>query len=371
MPNSQVTLRPYYSRLCLKDISSIQVGDSLKALNGNSRVVFVSKIRRSDRTLYSLNGLPFCFTDTQPFVNYASMEQASQPVYAAILPDRLQSFCPTLGWEGITKLSENSLLVNGADLKQQNIESIEPHYQAEDSSEFLYDLIVTPSQKTGHFEYFTACEEVMLLTVSEISSIPGSTTYTLEALLTMLLIIKKSTEFLRPHFKYLSFSEISSKLDTLIKVTHSHMYHSFHSSKHMPPLESSSLSQPLVKEYILNLIFIELAEYFNHEFDFEKYVTSKLFALLNFHHLRELEHLFALQCRERSSKGAAYIAITVLQFNIDSHILQQAESKVVTRLEIEVKSEEGKLFKRSMLPIKTNSNSYQTVFFQCLYLELE
>ena len=360
----------------MKDISSIRVGDNVKTQNGCSKVIYVSKILQRDRILYSINDLPFRFTDTQPFVNFTNKQQTSRAVYVTVRPDRLQSFCPTLGWEGIEKLSENTTLVNGTDLKPLKVKSIESQEinSAADTQEFLYDIIVTPNETTGHFEYFAGCEDAVFLTVSEISSMSGATTYTLEAVLTIVLIVKKTLKFLGltvQNFTAVDLSVTRSRLELLVRMTHTQLYHSLYSSKHISDLEGDAPSAPLSKTEILNIIIQEISNNFNFSPDFDVLI-SKMFELLNFYHLRELEQFYALQWRQKPSLSAAtYIAITVFQFDLDYYGLNEPESKKASRLVLKLQNDRQKLFKRSMLPVEARSTSYQIVFYKCLYLQMD
>ena len=350
----------------LKDISEIRIDDFVKTRNGNSRVLFVAKTPRKNRILYSINGYPFRFTDTQPFVSFPTETNSNLPFYISPNPDRLKMFCPTLGWEGIAKLSKGSVLINGAAMKPEIIESIDIHQPESDTSDILYDLIVSPNVD-GIFEYFAGCEGSLLSVVSEISSLKGATDSSLEAILTILQIVKRSLIPLRPLFQQFTSDEILGKLAFFARMTQGQMHHFFYASKQISPIGLEET--PLQKAELLLIILKELPTILNHENEAELIFGCKLFELLNIHHLRELEHVFLLQWRQKPAHiNVSHIAITVFLFSIDSTLeTPEKVAKIILRL----RNKQNKLFKRSMLPQEKDSNSFQTAFFKCLYLEME
>ena len=354
----------------LKIISEIQIDDYVKTRSGNSRVLFVSKTPKKDRIIYSINGFPFQFTDTQPFINYPAEEPTVKPYYVTARPDRLQMFCPTLGWEGIAKLSKDSVLINGATLKPQTIESIETHQPDPDTSDILYDLIVTPNGE-GRFEYFAGCNASLLLVASEISSMEGATDSTLEAILTLLKIVKNTLIPLRQLFgQSIPLGELLACLMLTNRVTKDQMFNYCSASKQISHLGPED--KPLAKDELLKLILQLLPTILNPQDDLELIFGCRLFECLNFHHLRELEHFFLLQWRQKpSSKGATHFAITIFLFSIDSPTLAQAPIDKVTKLIFRLRHKHDKMLKRSMFPLEKDSNCFQTAFYQCIYLGKE
>ena len=353
----------------LKNISEIQIDDFVKTRSGNSRVLFIAKTPKRDRTLYSIGEFPFRFTDTQPFVSLQNEKESKKPYYVAMRPDRLQMFCPTLGWEGISKLTVESVLINGVSMKPQKVHSIKTQQPDRDTSDILYDLIVTPDSE-GRFEYFAGYEGCQLLVVSEISNLQGATDSTLESMLTILQIIKKSIVPLRTIFQRLTLDDLLKKLSFTTRLTQQQMHHCFYASKELSPIVPEDT--PLQKEELLQIILKELPLILNHESDVELIFGCKLYEQLNFSHLRELEHFFLLQWRQKpSSRMTTHFAITIFFFNIDSPTLFKSPSEKVAKLIYKLRSKQGSLHRCSMLPLQTSSNSYHTAFFQCLYLEKE
>ena len=354
----------------LKNISEIQIDDFVKTRSGNSRILFVSKTPKKDRILYSINGFPFQFTDTQPFINYPAEEPTVKPYYVTVRPDRLQMFGPTLGWEGIAKLSKDSVLINGATLKPQTIESIETHQPDPDTSDILYDLIVTPNGE-GRFEYFAGCNASLLLVASEISSMEGATDSTLEAILTFLKIVKSTLIPLRQLFlQFISLDELLACLMLTNRVTKDQMFNYCSASKQISHLGPED--KPLEKNQLLKLILQLLPTILNPQDDLELIFGCRIFECLNFHLLRELEHFFLLQWRQKpSNKGATHFAITIFLFSIDSPTLAQAPIDKVTKLIFRLRHKHDKMLKRSMFPLEKDSNCFQTAFYQCIYLGKE
>ena len=354
----------------LKNISEIQIDDYVKTRSGNSRILFVSKTPKKDRIIYSINGFPFRFTDTQPFINYPAEESTVKPYYVTVRPDRLQMFCPTLGWEGIAKLSKDSVLINGATLTPQTIESIETHQPDPDTSDILYDLIVTPNGE-GRFEYFAGCNASLLLVASEISSMEGATDSTLEAILTFLKIVKSTLIPLRQLFRqFIPLDELLACLMLTNRVTKDQMFNYCSASKQISHLGPED--KPLEKNQLLKLILQLLPTILNPQDDLELIFGCRLFECLNFHHLRELEHFFLLQWRQKpSSKTATHFAITIFLFSIDSPTLAQAPIDKVTKLIFRLRHKHDKMLKRSMFPLEKDSNCFQTAFYQCIYLGKE
>ena len=165
------------SRGELVNICNINSAHVVATPNGPRKVALLSKIKRYQDTLYSINNLDFKFNRYHPFVawNAANMERTS---LAVIDVNDFINFMPTMAARNVKSLYDSDTKLVGfsnGGLSPISIESISKSCE-ELSPEYntLYDVILEPNG-TGINEYYAGDGNQMFLVLSEIS------TYTLEA----------------------------------------------------------------------------------------------------------------------------------------------------------------------------------------------
>lgn len=148
----------------LKAIKDIKPGEKVSTPHGKAVVALVARPLRYDRTLYSLNDLPFAFTDIHPFPS-----AANDKAILSIKPERLRKKTPTFAMQGVDKLvSGKALKLFNAGKKTLKIKKIQAH-KATDKKEELYDLILLPNEYgTPNHRYIIGTEDTQIVVFSEI-----------------------------------------------------------------------------------------------------------------------------------------------------------------------------------------------------------
>ena len=175
-----------------KPISEIRSGDKVMSTISSRTVAFVSKPLRLGRTLYSINGCSFKFTETHPFINPKYLKTTTvttEPYVLAINPHRLAIKTPPMAWCGCDTLKVGSIL-HGPGYTTE-VEKLDEYKSTEEEeSTVMYDLILEPDD-TGRFEYFVG-GATKFLVASEIPQLSSPTPFTLSATNAILLAVNKS-----------------------------------------------------------------------------------------------------------------------------------------------------------------------------------
>ena len=152
-----------------RPISTIKCGDTVMSKYGSRTVAFVSKPLRLNRSLYSINGHSFKFTETHPFVNPDHCKKNKIEPYAlAVNPHRLATAIPFMAWVGYRDLRVGSYLC-GPNRSHVEVSKLEEFPCTTENEKLLtmFDLILQPDD-TGYFEYYVGQEGNWFLIASEI-----------------------------------------------------------------------------------------------------------------------------------------------------------------------------------------------------------
>ena len=148
----------------VKQISSIHRGDKIFTPQGERTVMIVSMSLRGKRDLFSLEGHPFRFSASHPFV--------LQNGYSCVSPELLCRLIPTFYKERVLPLSQDTRL-RTASGRETDTGSLKCHcYEEGCEEELLYDLIPEPDE-SGLFQYYVGEEKEQYLVSSEIPSVRG------------------------------------------------------------------------------------------------------------------------------------------------------------------------------------------------------
>ena len=194
-----------------KPISKIKPDDKVLSTIGSHTVAFVSKPLRLGRTLYSINGCSFKFTETHPFINPKYLETptvTTEPYALAINPHRLAIKIPPMAWCGCDPLKVGSILHGpGYTTKVERLDEYKS--TEEEESTVMYDIILEPDD-TGRFEYFVG-GDTKFLVASEIPQLSSPTPFTLSATNAILLAVNESHAKIKEtfgHYGPLKFREV-------------------------------------------------------------------------------------------------------------------------------------------------------------------
>ena len=304
-----------------KPISKIRSGDKVMSTIGSRTVAFVSKPLRLGRTLYSINGCSFKFTETHPFINPKYLEttaMTTEPYVLAINPHRLAIRIPPMAWCGCDTLKVGSFLCGpGYTTKVERLDEYES--TEEEESTVMYDLILEPDD-TGHFEYFVG-GDTKFLVASEIPQLSSPTPFTLSATNAILLAVNESRAKIKEtfgHYGPMKFREEMYKFVTLFTF-HSRPKWNVHkvpasnvSSKDFTSLKFPSAMQDLMKIFSEGEI----------EYDF---VAGELFEVLLEKHGEELHQLIRLGYRVfPDDHKCGILALSLFDFKY-SHLAQYSE----------------------------------------------
>ncbi|XP_035690956.1 uncharacterized protein LOC118425909 [Branchiostoma floridae] len=158
----------------LLPIRSVEVGQDVFTLQGPRRVAVVSTPRRKGRLLYSINGCSFSFTETHPFVTATGHKSEDGHGLAAVSPRTLVNLVPTLSRLGVTKMEEGTTVLS---LKNREphptpVSVLEEHpATAENADDYIYDLILEPTDDDGFPHYVVGDGTSMFLVASEVPRI--------------------------------------------------------------------------------------------------------------------------------------------------------------------------------------------------------
>ena len=276
-----------------KTIREIRSGDKVMSTIGSRTVAFVSKPLRLGRTLYSINGCSFKFTETHPFINPKYLESTTvttQPYVLAINPHRLAIKIPTMAWCGCDALKVGSILHGpGYTTKVERLD--EYTSTEEEESTVMYDLILEPDD-TGRFEYFVGGNNKFLV-ASEIPQLSSPTPFTLSATNAILLAVNKSHAKIKNKFEHCGSMKFREEIYRFVTLFTFHSRPKWNvpnapeskaSSKDFTLLKFPSTMQDLMK------IFLEG----ENEYDF---VAGELFEVLLEKHGEELHQLIRLGYR--------------------------------------------------------------------------
>ena len=343
-----------------KPISKIRSGDKVMSTIGSRTVAFVSKPLRLGRTLYSVNGCSFKFTETHPFVNpkylkSTTVTATTEAYVLAINPHRLAIKIPTMAWCGCDTLNVGCILCGpGYTTKVERLD--EYRSTEEEESTVMYDLILEPDE-TGHFEYFVG-GATKFLVASEIPQLSSPTPFTLSATNAILLAVDESCAKIRQtfgHYGPLKFREEIYRFITLF---------TFHSRPKWNVSESdtcgkeiTSLNFPSAMQDLMK-IFSEG----ENEYDF---VAGELFEVLLEKHGEELHQLIRLGYRVfPDDRKCGILALTLFDFNY-SHLVQYSEctNRLDEKLTIHVTVEKHKSI---LQPLEEYASTVHTHHFDSI-----
>jgi hypothetical protein len=157
----------------LKPIKDVKVGDSVLTTSGPRKVALVSMPPKGNRIMYKVNGLDFSFTIRHPFVNYNSN---NQPRYMAVSPLDTLRTAPTMGYDGVGRLSSGSKILGFDPNKKMAqpvvVDSVDVAHDVPGNE--VYDLILEPDA-SGRFEYIVGSHDALFVVASELPSFHNAT----------------------------------------------------------------------------------------------------------------------------------------------------------------------------------------------------
>lgn len=317
----------------LKSIQEIKLGDLLMTPQGVRKVMLVSTRKRNKRDLYRINGLSFHFTATHPIVS-ATMT----PKLLSTSPLDLLCDVPLIGQDGIGLLETGSFVM-GYDLQYKKrysvkVESVEKIPANDKEDELLYDLILEPDL-SGKFEYIVSCEDFLLVTTSEVSTLDNHTTFECMAFDVVAGMIARASKQLEDLYKSsdeITFSStlcnFSRKLKAFLPISAAHVQYKDWNTE-LPD------SLPLCER------IISVARFYNK---LDQTVNCVLDCAYNYFMHRmygQVCSILTLGHRTISDEvGVEYLAIAIFDFHITSSSLRIPPNPIII---VQVRSVNAKM----------------------------
>ena len=341
-----------------RPISTIKCGDTVMSKYDSRPVAFVSKPLRLDRSLYSINGHSFKFTETHPFVNPDHCkEKKIEPYALAVNPHRLANTIPFMAWVGYRDLRVGSYLCgpNKSRIEVSKLEEF-PCTTEDEKLLTMYDLILQPDD-IGYFEYYVGQEGNWFLIASEIPPLFVANPTTPSTTNAILNAVKVAHEKVKADL--IKADKRSSRLKIFKILTYTH------DSRHMWAIpEVSTLDQANVAKPTLQWqdLFLEENEY--------NFVAGQLCEAIIEKHGEELHHSICLGYRcFVDYPQPEVIALSLFDFNYN-HLARPIERGVglQDKLTVHITIDSYNVF---IHPIEESTNIFHSHSFNhIVYLDM-
>ncbi len=295
----------------VKPIEEVQSGDRVASPTGSREVAFVSTPFRRGRTLYSFNGLSFCFTATHPFINSERSEK--HPQLLSVNPKELKLWIPTLSKGGIAKIENGVkvIQVQASKFLQTEaitIETLNQHKVDNSKDELLYDLILQPDS-SGTFEYIAGSDGNLFLVASEIPLISQHPylTYTVLEMLSLAL-----PNFMKK-FESIDTDEFYKEVEQLRRFVVTELLHRSLSQRETTDFETSLEPLKSSEDDVTNMMQLFLTP--EQEYD---WIAGDIYEMLVAALGEEIETAIELGWRSLGKIEGDNIAVSIADLHLDS-----------------------------------------------------
>ena len=337
-----------------RPISTIKYGDTVMSKNGSRSVAFVSKPLRLSRSLYSINGYSFKFTETHPFVNPDHCEDNKiEPYVLAVNPHRLATAIPFMAWVGYRELQVGSYLC-GPNKSRIGVSKLEefPCTTEDEKSSTLYDLILQPDD-TGYFEFYVGQDGNWFLIASEIPPLFAANPTTPSTVNAVLNAVKVAHEKVKGDLK--KADRRSSRLKIFAIFTNTH------DSRHQWATSNVDQTNAATSTLQWQDLFLEENEY--------NFVAGQLCEAIIEKHVEELHHSICLGYRRFvNCPKPEVIALSLFDFSYN-HLARSTERGIgiQDKLTAHITIDSYNVF---VHPIEESSNTFHSHSFNhIVYLD--